>query len=339
MSPVTVNSSMIFKDEVELDSTYNSVKGSDNANVFIDSNGKLWRTTDTTSAGGGDMYRADSTTYYMTLSTVKDSLNDHQTQFSAAINGKQATIANLADTSNYYERGDTTSGVTGRIATWATLRDTAAAIRASIGGGSGETNTMSNITGSGVGIYKSKTGVNFDMKRLKAVTLNPLTITDATDSVLVSDGWTYSYVTTNQSNNTRGTPTALWAIAVDASSKYEFEGMVIDTGAATTTGTVFYVSASGTVAGSTMIFETNANTTLGTDQQAADQCLLTSSSVSDSSVFATRGVVNPATSYIKGQVRTNANARTYTIGYKSEISGSAVVVMAGSYIRYRKLPY
>ena len=39
--------------EVDLDSVYNSVKGSDNANVFIDANGKLWRTTDTTAAAGG----------------------------------------------------------------------------------------------------------------------------------------------------------------------------------------------------------------------------------------------------------------------------------------------
>jgi len=268
----------------------------------------------------------------MTLSTVKDSLSDIRTTVNTKKDNSDTTAATgyLRNWQINDKGGSYFEIRKGSRVAFAKTDSTAAG---------GETNTMSNITGSGVGIYKSKTGVNFDMKRLKAVTLNPLTITDATDSVLVSDGWTYSYVTTNQSNNTRGTPTALWAIAVDASSKYEFEGMVIDTGAATTTGTVFYVSASGTVAGSTMIFETNANTTLGTDQQAADQCLLTSSSVSDSSVFATRGVVNPATSYIKGQVRTNANARTYTIGYKSEISGSAVVVMAGSYIRYRKLPY
>jgi hypothetical protein len=238
--------------------------------------------------------------------------------------------AGLTGTQSLFSRGDTIYTVTSA--------GTLAAVYPAAGG-SGETNTMSNITGSGVGVYKSKTSVNFDMKRLKAVTLNPLTITDATDSVMFSDGWTYSYITTNQSNNTRGTPTALWAISLDASSKYQFEGMTIDTGAATTTGTVFYISASGTVAGATMIFETNANTTLGTDQQAADQCLLTSSTTSDSSVFATRGVVNPAPSYIKGIVRTNANARTFTIGYKTEISASAVVQMAGTYIRYRKLPY
>jgi hypothetical protein len=198
---------------------------------------------------------------------------------------------------------------------------------------------MSNILGSGVGVYKSKTGVNFDMKRIKAVTLNPLTVTDATDSVLVSDGWTYSYVTTNTSNNTRGTGTALWAISLDASSKYQFEGMVIDTGAATTTGSIYYIRADGTLAGATVIFEVNYGTTLGTDQQATDQCLLTSATVSDSSLFIQRGAVNPSPSTLRGIVRTNSNARTFTIGYKTEISGSAVVAMAGSYIRYRKLPY
>lgn len=56
---------------------------------------------DSSAAGGGDMYRADSSTYYMTLPTVKDSLGDHRT----TIDTKQPIITNLADTSKYVETG------------------------------------------------------------------------------------------------------------------------------------------------------------------------------------------------------------------------------------------
>jgi len=45
---------------------------------------------------------------------------------------------------------------------------------------SGETNTMSNVGTAGVGVYKSKTGVNFDMKNINAGS-NKITITDDTD--------------------------------------------------------------------------------------------------------------------------------------------------------------
>jgi hypothetical protein len=65
-----------------------------------------------------------------------------------SLNARQRTITNLTDTSKYYERADTTSGVTGRLATWAALRDTASKIRAEMptGGTTGSTgDTVKNF--------------------------------------------------------------------------------------------------------------------------------------------------------------------------------------------------
>jgi hypothetical protein len=66
-----------------------------------------------------------------------------------SLNARQRTITNLADTSKYYERADTISGVTGRLATFAMLRDTAFNIRAQMptGGTSGSTgDTVKNFS-------------------------------------------------------------------------------------------------------------------------------------------------------------------------------------------------
>ncbi len=48
-----------------------------------------------------------------------------------------------------------------------------------VSGGGGETNTVSNIGTAGVGIYKQKTGVNFELKKINAGS-NKVTITDDT---------------------------------------------------------------------------------------------------------------------------------------------------------------
>lgn len=70
-------------------------------------------------------------------------------------------------------------------------------------GGSGQNNTVSNLTGAGVGIYKDQSGVDSRLKRLKGV--GGVTITDQTDSVEVSitaitEYWHDEYTVTNAEN-------------------------------------------------------------------------------------------------------------------------------------------
>lgn len=60
------------------------------------------------------------------------------------------------------------------------------AVKDSTGGASGEANTASNLSGSGVGIWKDKSGVDLRFKRLVAGGL--ANVTDQTDSVLISVG-------------------------------------------------------------------------------------------------------------------------------------------------------
>jgi hypothetical protein len=218
----------------------------------------------TIGAGGGDMYRADSTTYYMTRNEVKDSLGDvrasipstasfvakadsatmpgyvTRTQFSADTTYKAAQLltriakADSATMPGYVTRtqfaADTTyktaqdvairavqaadstykaaqialrklnsdtTAATGYLRNWQLWDKGGSYLEVTKGtrkffakndsaGGAGEVNTASNLTGSGVGLWKDKSTYDLRFKRIKATA--PLTVTDNTDSVTIATG-------------------------------------------------------------------------------------------------------------------------------------------------------
>lgn len=89
-----------------------------------------------------------------------------------------------------YRGNDTTSGYTRRFS-YASFgsgdfydKITVDSLIAAGGGGGGEANTASNLAGTGVGLWKDKSGVDLRFKRLKAG--SGVTITDNTDSVTIS---------------------------------------------------------------------------------------------------------------------------------------------------------
>jgi hypothetical protein len=151
--------------------------------------------------------------------------------------------------------------------------------------------------------------------------------------------WTWIVRTADTSHNNRGTGSPLFQFNMDANAMYEIEGKIFDTTAATTTSMCTFASVTGTVKGGTINVQNDYNATMGTDQLYTDQILLTSSATSDSSLPASHGVTGNQTMRIYGVIETNANARTFTFGIKSEVTGSAVVARKNSYLKYRKLPY
>jgi len=83
-----------------------------------------------------------------------------------------------------------------------------------IGSGGGEANTASNIAGSGAGLFKQKTGVDLEFKRIKAGA--NITVTDSGDSIVIaasaSSGMTNPMTTTGDiiySSDGSGTPARL----------------------------------------------------------------------------------------------------------------------------------
>jgi GDSL-like Lipase/Acylhydrolase family len=113
-------------------------------------------------------------------------------RFSGLPTGKQA-FQIYADANGTLYRGDSTVGG---------------------GGGGGEANTASNLSGTGVGLFKTKSGVDLQFKKLKAG--GNITITDNTDSITIaasaSSGMTNPMTTAGDiiySSDGSGTPARL----------------------------------------------------------------------------------------------------------------------------------
>jgi hypothetical protein len=124
---------------------------SDTDKVVVKGDTLTWLATknDVANAGGGD-----TTNIHLQILSLQDSLHKAYDSINALLVYNQAA------------------------------KDSIDSLRADIGsGGGGEANTMSNIAGAGIALFKQKSGVDLELKRLKP--LGYITMQDGTDSVTV----------------------------------------------------------------------------------------------------------------------------------------------------------
>jgi len=149
---------------------------------FIVGSSKLSLTTNTNDLTL-DVNQANLAIAYSQLTSVPTNIAKTDTtqtfttvnSFDEEIVVKESTAAAVANPASTYQALyiDSTSHVLSRKNSSGTVT----AIEG--GGGSGEANTVSNIGTAGVGIYKQKTGVNFELKKLNTSS-TAVTITDDT---------------------------------------------------------------------------------------------------------------------------------------------------------------
>jgi len=82
-------------------------------------------------------------------------------------------------------------------------------VEVSAGGGSGEANTASNVGTAGVGVFKQKTGVNFEFKKINAGS-DKITITDDTGNSEVDVDVDQTKLNLSQSQITNLTTDLSW---------------------------------------------------------------------------------------------------------------------------------
>jgi hypothetical protein len=154
-------------------------------------------------------------------------------------------------------------------------------------------------------------------------------------------GWTYQFVTTDSSNNTRTTGTAIGALQWTAAANgfYEVEYSIVDTSAAAATGTCYYWVASGALNRPAVLsVQSPTSATMGTDAFQEDNLtIVIAGTTADTTVLTARPYTSPQIVKMYGLVNTGATGRWITLGWKSEIPASAVTISRGSYVRFRKI--
>ena len=202
--------------------------------------------------------------------------------------------------------------------------------------GTYEANTASNLAGSGIGLYKDKSGVNLQFKRLKAGT--GITLTDNTDSVTVAttvagDPWTY---VTRSADTTKGT-VAFANIGelefnMAANSVYEIEGKLFFTRATAANAYTVAFNLSQAPANVYVVGTGFAAVALGTDMRNENFMDTYLDSLQQTATTVTTGEFVK----LEGRIDNTSTVTQFRMRWHAEIA-SNVTLKRGSYIKYRVL--
>lgn len=177
---------------------------------------------------------------------------DATTKGLVQLTGQLGGTATSPTVTGLTETGDPISLSIAAIADGEFLKRTGGNIVGAAGTGSGETNTASNVNTSGTGVFKQKTGVDFEFRGINSTDATKILVTldAATNEIRITTGTDVMLVNANQAvtNKVFADSNNFWANTADATKKLQHDLAGLTTA---TTRTATWPDTDITVAGRT----------------------------------------------------------------------------------------